>query len=451
VTTIEKSNQVTPTFKIKTKQANNMASASASSGSAFEELFGKTLVRKMGATAGDNTTISTSEALAGKKQVGIYFSAHWCPPCRGFTPKLVEEYKKLQKLGFEVIFASSDKDRDSCKSYFEEMTWLTLDYDDRDLKEKLSTQFKVQGIPTLVILDSNAQLVTTKGRSFIGQKSFPFTPPTVSGSLGATLVKKVDGKVTEVATKDALAGKNVALYFSAHWCPPCRGFTPKLAQTYKNMKKLVSEGKLEDNFEFVFVSSDQDEKAFNEYFGEMPWLALPYSNREGKADLSGIFDVQGIPSLVTIDPNGKVINKSARGAVTADPNGLEFPWTPKPVNDINQDQDGLNEETCVIALLSGATDAEKKARLADINAVGKKFFDEAKSKGKDPEFRFFYSNTDGGIVDQIRKLTKIGDGAKTIILDIPDKGGFYVADKEGDVGALLAAYKSKKLKRKQLS
>merc|ERR1712100_968492 len=226
--------------------------------------------------------------------------------------------------------------------------------------------------------------------------------------------------------------------------PPCRGFTPELA-------KMYSEAFSSKGLEIVFVSSDRDESAFNEYFGEMPWLALPYSNREGKADLSGIFEVQGIPSLVTIDPSGKVINKSARGAVTADPNGLESPWHPKPVNDINQEQDGLNEETCVIALLSGATDAEKKARLADINAVGKKFFDEAKSKGKDPEFRFFYSNTNGGIVDQIRKLTKIGDGAKTIILDIPDSGGFYVADKEGDVGALLAAYKSKKLKRKQLS
>jgi nucleoredoxin len=331
------------------------------------------------------------------------------------------------------------------------MTWLTLDYDDRDLKEKLSKQYKVQGIPTLVILDSNAQLVAVKGRSFIGQKSFPFTPPTVSSSLGATLLKKVDGKVTEVATKDALAGKNVALYFSAHWCPPCRRFTPSLAKTYKNMKKLVSDGELEDNFEFVFVSSDREESAFNDYFDEMPWLALPYSNREGKADLSGIFDINGIPSLVTLDPSGKVINKSARGAASADPDGLMFPWAPEPVDDINKDQDGLNEETCVIALLGGATDAEKKARLADINAVGKKFFDEAKSKGKDPEFRFFYSNTDGGIVGQIRKLTQIGDGAKTIILDIPDNGGFYVADKEGDVGALLAAYKSKKLKRKQLS
>jgi len=201
----------------------------------------------------------------------------------------------------------------------------------------------------------------------------------------------------------------------------------------------------------LFVSSDRDQSGFDNYFKDMPWLALPYSNREGKSDLSSIFEVRGIPSLVTVDPSGKVINKSARGAASADPNGLKFPWAPEPVNDVNVDQDGLNEETCVIALLSGATDAEKKARLADLNAVGKKFFDDAKSKGKDPEFRFFYSNTNGGIVDQIRKLTKIGDGAKTIILDIPDSGGFYVADKEGDVGALLAAYKSKKLQRKQLS
>ena len=25
--------------------------------------------------------------------IGIYFSAHWCPPCRGFTPVLSEFYK----------------------------------------------------------------------------------------------------------------------------------------------------------------------------------------------------------------------------------------------------------------------------------------------------------------------------------------------------------------------
>ena len=44
------------------------------------------------------------------------------------------------------------------------------------------------------------------------------------------LGKKVQGKEGEVSTADWVKpGKVVGLYFSAHWCPPCRGFTPKLA------------------------------------------------------------------------------------------------------------------------------------------------------------------------------------------------------------------------------
>jgi nucleoredoxin len=45
-------------------------------------------------------------------------------------------------------------------------------------------------------------------------------------SLPATMLKTVNGEKQEVQTADALGGKVYALYFSAHWCPPCRGFTP---------------------------------------------------------------------------------------------------------------------------------------------------------------------------------------------------------------------------------
>jgi len=423
-----------------------MAAAASSTGckNAFEELFGKTLVRKMGDLAKDDETVNTSEALVNKKQIGLYFSAHWCPPCRGFTPKLVEEYKKLKASGLEIVFSSGDNDRKACKEYFEEMGWLALPYDRRDLDTKLSKKYKVQGIPTLVILDSNAELVTTKGRSFIGcDASFPFQVPTVSGSLGDTLLKKVDGKVVEVKTKDALSGKNLALYFSAHWCPPCRGFTPQLAELYKALKSR------KDDFEFVFVSSDRDQAAFDEYFAEMPWLALPYSNRSGKSNLSDIFEVRGIPSLVTLDADGTVINKSARGSADADPKGLKFPWYPEPVNDVNAVTDGLNDEVCVIALLDGATADQAASRKTDLTSVAKKCYAEAKKQKKDPEFRFFYEDKKGHISSQIRSIVKCKDGAKTVVLDFGDGGAYYHAEKEGDVAGLLEAFRNKKLKRMQ--
>ena len=59
----------------------------------------------------------------------------------------------------------------------------------------------------------------------------------------------------------------------------------------------------------VFVSSDQDESHFNEYYGEMPWLALPFSERQTKATLSTKYGVQNIPTLVVLDGNGELVTK----------------------------------------------------------------------------------------------------------------------------------------------
>jgi len=68
----------------------------------------------------------------------------------------------------------------------------------------------------------------------------------------------------------------VMIYFSAHWCPPCKGFTPKLAEVYNTLK---SKGK---KVEIVFASSDQDQAAFDGYFAEMPWKALPFTESAKK-------------------------------------------------------------------------------------------------------------------------------------------------------------------------
>ena len=65
----------------------------------------------------------------------------------------------------------------------------------------------------------------------------------------------------------ALKGKRVLFYFSAHWCPPCRGFTPVLAEWYKKFAA-------DNDVEIIFVSSDRDQAGFDGYYGEMPWKAL---------------------------------------------------------------------------------------------------------------------------------------------------------------------------------
>lgn len=114
--------------------------------------------------------VKTADVLAGKKYVMIYFSAHWCPPCRGFTPHLAEIYKSgAEEQGIEVIFASSDRDEASFNGYYGEMPWLAVPFADRAKKDSLSKKFGVKGIPMLVVLDGDGKLVTTDGRAKAGE------------------------------------------------------------------------------------------------------------------------------------------------------------------------------------------------------------------------------------------------------------------------------------------
>jgi len=61
---------------------------------------------------------------------------------------------------------------------------------------------------------------------------------------------------------------------------------------------LKSDGK---NFEVLFVSSDEDQSSFDKYYSEMPWLALDFTQRDFKKELSDAFEVDGIPHLILIN------------------------------------------------------------------------------------------------------------------------------------------------------
>ena len=118
-------------------------------------------------------------------------------------------------------------------------------------------------------------------------------------------------------------GGVVAFYFSAHWCPPCRHFTPKLIDVYNQLKAA---GK---KFEIVFVSSDQDQNAFDKYYGSHPWTAIPYSElgTYGR-QLSSKWNIQGIPSLIVVNGNGDLISTNGRADVmTHGANAFDQAWS----------------------------------------------------------------------------------------------------------------------------
>jgi len=364
--------------------------------SAFVALLGDSL------TSGNGATVSTTEALAGKKAVAFYFSAHWCPPCRGFTPKLAEWYKKdLKAKGLEVVFVSSDRDEQAFKEYFGEQPWLALPFADRDRKGELSKKYKVQGIPSLVIVDAEGKTITTDGREAVSEdptgEDFPWKADTAALFAGA---KVVDKSGNAISLKQAAAGKKaLALYFSAHWCPPCRGFTPKLAEWYS--KDLKSKG-----LEVVFVSWDKTPEAFKDYYGEQPWLALDYADRKTSTKLGSLFKVDGIPSLTILDPNDfSVINSEGRSAASSDPTGENLPWAPKAVRDVESGP-GLLNEVPTIVVFAETTDAAEQARLNEaLRPVAEKYIEDAKKEGdSEPKFSFMVAHRPEGIAVRLRQL-----------------------------------------------
>jgi len=144
------------------------------------------------------------------------------------------------------------------------------------------------------------------------------TVPPLSAELNKTEwfgaeVYDEDGKAVQTQT---LSAKIYGIYFSAHWCPPCRAFSPELVSVYKRINRRPVDSDMK-NFEIIFVSSDRTEEAQFEYMEDvgMPWYTIKLDRKEASA-LKKMYGVRGIPTLVIIDADGNLITKGGRGDVT---------------------------------------------------------------------------------------------------------------------------------------
>ena len=420
----------------------------------WESVFGPSLVTKSGS---GTASVSTEAHLAGKF-VLIYFSAHWCPPCRGFTPELVTFYNNLKskRSDFELVFVSSDQNDSQFNEYYGEMPWAALPFADRDRKNILSAKFGVRGIPTLVVLGTTGELITTKAREKVSEDptgaEFPWVPQTLQEELGTSFIGK-NGPVTN----SSFAGKFIGIYFSAHWCPPCRGFTPKLVEYYNTRK---TQGK--DDFEIIFASSDHDQASFDEYYGEMPWLALPHGDSRINK-LSSRFEVEGIPSFVIIDPEGNVVNTNARGCIMADPMGQNFPYYPEPAEDLSESLESfgadINSVPSLVVFMENADDSDQADAKTALCLFGETMAKAKAGTPEGPEMIFFYAFKPSPMASRIRELCHLpsvqqSESPVMVIINIQDGKTFYQSDvndvNANTIGAFIDAFKAGTLQRKTL-
>tara|TARA_R100000027_G_scaffold67677_1_gene67665 strand:+ start:11924 stop:12436 length:513 start_codon:yes stop_codon:yes gene_type:complete len=132
---------------------------SALNGGTLQENLSEDLVKLDG-----EELVSASDALEGKEIIAVYYSAHWCPPCRQFTPGLSEFYDEAsaEYPNFQMVFMSNDRSADAMEGYMKwgKMNFPAIKYDERG--ESGLEKFSARGIPYLVVLDADGNQLLGK-------------------------------------------------------------------------------------------------------------------------------------------------------------------------------------------------------------------------------------------------------------------------------------------------
>ena len=365
-------------------------------------------------------------------QLLVYYSASWCMPCRRFTPILIELYKKLKQRqdveDFELVFCSMDRTREEYDSYTREMPWWCLPHQSPAM-DTLTTLHRAQGIPHLVILDRDGSILVADAVGFVSQDregtNFPWRPKRLVELFPSSYLPSPGSSSNQnrLATAD-LDDKYLMLYMSAHWCPPCRRFTPKLAKAYTALKNQ------RDDFELIFVSSDRDQSSFDQYHSEMTFPAFGFEERQSKADISSRLQIRGIPALIMLGPRPKdggdrpIINANVRAIFEQGDYLSDFPYRPKPYGDLNKTSDNINELRCVIVFHEGGDDDEQEDIQEALQMAA------LTDENKNSNLRFLWANSPTGMTKTVREALQLGpikEEPLMILLDIPDGGSFYVS------------------------
>jgi nucleoredoxin len=136
-------------------------------------------------------------------------------------------------------------------------------------------------------------------------------PSRIAAALRGTLVDAA-GQPADPAGLEAT--QVFALYYGASWCGPCRKFSPDLVKFVNRV------GPANPRLTVVLMSNDKSDAAMYGYMREekMPWVAMPLDKVNAQPALTG-YVKGGIPHLVVVDRQGKILADSYRGTTYIGP------------------------------------------------------------------------------------------------------------------------------------
>ncbi|MEQ2200566.1 hypothetical protein XENOCAPTIV_000127, partial [Xenoophorus captivus] len=150
------------------------------------------------------------------------------------------------------------------------------------------------------------------------------------------------------------------------------------------------------------------EESFKQYFSEMPWLAVPYSDEARRSRLNRLYGIQGIsilhlqikgrsrldvvciPTLILLDADGHVITRQGRVEVLNDPECRLFPWHPRPVLELSEaNAVQLHEGPCLVLFVDAEEEGELDPAKELIQPIAEKLMAKYKAKEEETPLLFF--------------------------------------------------------------
>ena len=202
-----------------------------------------------------------------------------------------KEFDEVAKEGLEHLFALEFAPRSTAMVYtlYQYFPFLSVD----ELEQYLQ-RFDPE-LETSVYLEKMQERIRRERAMAVGQMAPEFT------------LEDVDGQKYHLSD---FKGKMILLDFTASWCHWCKVEIPYIEAVYQEMQ-----GK---DFEVISVYLDKKREDWVKDVGKEnhPWKCLSDVMSWSKGGMAYDYYVGGIPCLILLDRDGRIVSKDTRGEET---------------------------------------------------------------------------------------------------------------------------------------